>query len=442
MFKNTYLKSLFFIAMGVCISVLLLSYPFPKLYSLGKYLLFIIIALTIVDWFLLYIIKDKIQIERKVNKKLSMGDLQKINYEISNTLSYPLDIEIFDEFPYQLQERSFSKQTHLYPQSDKIYSHNIRPLSRGVYNFGNVNAFISNLYIGMVERKISFEQNADIAVVPSIIQMKKYELQVFSKTASLAGIRRVRQVGENDEFEHIRNYIQGDNVKAINWKATSRNNQLMVNQYQNSRSQMVYSIIDKGRSMKMPFNGLSLLDHSINAALVISNIILRKHDRAGLVTFSEKIGNIVKAEANQSQLEKIGNVLYKQTTGFLESNFELLFYTLRRYLSRRSIIFFYTNFETPIDLKRNLAYLKSINKKHLLVVISFINTELIESSEMIARNKSDIYYKTFAQKALVDKESLMNQLSIHGIQNILTRPEDLNIKVINKYLEIKAKRMK
>ena len=257
----------------------------------------------------------------------------------------------------------------------------------------------------------------------------------------MAGIRRIRQIGENDEFEHIRSYMQGDNIKAINWKATSRKNQLMVNQFQNSRSQMIYSIIDKGRSMKMPFNGLTLLDHSVNAALVISNIILRKHDRAGLITFSEKIGSIVKAEANQSQLEKISSALYKQKTSFLESNFELMFYTLRRHLSRRSIIFFYTNFETPLDLKRNLAYLKSLNKKHLLVVISFVNTELIESSEMICRNKSDIYFKTFAQKALADKEKIMDQLTIHGIQSILTRPQDLNINVINKYLEIKAKRM-
>ena len=428
--------------MGVCISILLVSHSYPKVFNLGKYLLFFILLITLIDWLILFFIKDKITVERSVHEKLSMGDIQKIRYTLNNDLSFPVDIEIFDEFPYQLQERSFSKATSLVPKKEKLYTHHIRPLSRGNYNFGNIHAFVSNLYIGMLERKISFDQAADVAVVPSIIQMKKYELQVFSKTASLAGIRRIRQIGENDEFEHIRSYMQGDNIKAINWKATSRKNQLMINQYQNSRSQMVYSIIDKGRSMKMPFNGLTLLDHSVNAALVISNIILRKHDRAGLITFSEKIGSIVKAEANQSQLEKISSALYKQQTGFLESNFELLFYTLRRHLSRRSILFFYTNFETPIDLQRNLAFLKSLNKKHLLVVISFVNTELIESSEMVCRSKSDIYFKTFAQKTLVDKEKIMDQLTIHGIQSILTRPEDLNINVINKYLEIKAKRMK
>lgn len=442
MFKTTYLKKQFYFVMGVCITILLISHSYPRVFNFGKYLLFFVLLLTLVDWFILFFVKDKIKIERSVHEKLSMGDVQKINYSINNELSFPLELEIFDEFPYQLQERSFSKFTALIPKKENQYTHKIRPLSRGNYNFGNVHGFISNLYIGMLERKITFDLESDVAIVPSIIQMKKYELQVFSKTASLAGIRRVRQIGENDEFEHIRSYMQGDNIKAINWKATSRKNQLMINQFQNSRSQMVYSIIDKGRSMKMPFNGLTLLDHSVNAALVISNIVLRKHDRAGLITFSDKIGSIVKAEANQNQLEKISNALYKQQTGFLESNFELLFYTLRRHLSRRSIIFFYTNFETPLDLERNLAFLKSLNKKHLLVVISFINTELIESSEMVCKSKSDIYFKTFAQKTLVDKEKIMDQLTIHGIQSILTKPEDLNINVINKYLEIKAKRMK
>lgn len=370
-----------------------------------------------------------------------MGDNQKINYKIENDLPIPIELEIFDEFPQQLQVRDFSKLMNIRPQKEERYHHFIRPLSRGNYNFGDIHAYYSNFYIGFVQRKISFDASIDVAVVPSIIQMKKAELQVFSKTATLAGIRKIRKIGENDEFEHIRTYMQGDNIRAINWKATSRKNQLMVNQFQNSRSQMIYSIIDKGRAMKMPFNGLTLLDHSINAALVISNIILRKHDKAGLITFSEKIGSMIKAESSTSQLEKISTALYRQKTSFLESSFELLFYTLRRQLSRRSILFFYTNFETPLDLERNLPFLKSLNKKHLLVVISFINTELIESSEMICETKSDIYFKTFAQRTLIQKEKTMDQLTIHGIQSILTKPEDLNINVINKYLEIKAKRM-
>jgi len=271
--------------------------------------------------------------------------------------------------------------------------------------------------------------------------MRQYELQVFSKTAILAGIRQIRKIGENDEFEHIKPYQIGDNIKSINWKATSRKNQLMVNQYQNTRSQTVYCIVDKGRSMKMPFLGMTLLDHAVNSALVISNIILKKYDKAGLITFSDKLGSIVRAKAMTGQLESISKQLYSQKTAFRESNFELLYYTCRQQITRRSILLFFTNFEQMVDLDRSLPYISRMGKKHLMVVILFINTEILTAAEAECHTKSNIYRKTFAEKALAEKIKIARTLNIHGIQTILTRPEDLSINVINKYLEIKNKRM-
>ena len=279
-------------------------------------------------------------------------------------------------------------------------------------------------------------------VIPSIKQMKQHELQVFSKTAILSGIRKVRQVGENDEFEHIRPYAQGDNFKSINWKATSRTRELMVNQYQNSRHQDIYCILDKGRSMKMPFDGMTLLDYSINSILSLSNIILKKYDNAGLISYSDKMGTILKSSAKKGQLERISQMLYNETTGFKESNFELLLQVTRRVISNRSIWLYYTNFETPHDLRRQLPYLRMMAKRHLVVVIIFINTELLETSEMVCETKSDIYLRTFAEKTIMEKELIKRKLIQNDIQTVLTRPKDLSINVINKYLEIKAKRLR
>lgn len=271
--------------------------------------------------------------------------------------------------------------------------------------------------------------------------MKKYELQVFSKVATLSGVRRVRRIGENDEFESLRPYYQGDNIKSINWRATARSNKLIVNQFQNTRAQNVFCVIDKGRSMKMPFDDLTLLDYSINAGLVISNIILRKYDKVGLITFSEKMGVMISADNKPNQLELIAQKLYDQKTDFRDSNYRLLYTSIKRFVTRRSILLFFSNFEQMIDLERNIGYINSLSRQHLLVVIIFINTELVESSEMECNLKSDIYLKTFAQMSLFEKEKIKIKLESMGIQTILTKPKDLNINVINKYLEIKAKRM-
>ncbi|MFT4536015.1 MAG: hypothetical protein ACJA1A_003620 [Saprospiraceae bacterium] len=439
---NLYLKRRFYIGIAICIVAFLLGYSYPIWYEIGWWCIRLLVFLVVIDFSLLKYNSKKIHISRNVSEKLSLGDIQHIQYEIINESKIPLQYELTDELPMQLQHRNFIQQSNISAEDRKKIKYRIRPTIRGVYSFGKLHTYVNYPFLGLVQRRISANLDQDVAVYPSFIQMRNFELQVFSQTANMSGIRRVRQIGENDEFEHIRNYVQGDNIRSINWKATSRNGELMVNQYENSRSQMVYCIIDKGRSMKMPFGGLTLLDYAVNTSLVLSNIILKKHDRAGLITFSDKIGAIIKASAQHNHLQKLTSYLYNQTTGFSESNFELLFYTLRSQLSRRSVLLFFTNFEQPIELKRNLKYLKSLNQKHLLVVIMFKNTELESVKDMPTTKMKDIYYKTFSQKALMEKEKIAAEIKANGIQVILTAPEDLSVNTVNKYLEIKAKRMR
>jgi len=441
MFKSFYIKPLFYYLIGLSVVLFVLAFSWPKLFILAKISLLIIFIIAFLDAYILNKQKNKIHCTRQVLEKLSLGDDQQVKYTIENQSDLNLDVALFDELPFQFQYRKKITNNLIHAQEEIEDIFFIRPTERGVYNFGRLHCYISNPKIGLIQKRITINSPFTVEVHPSIIQMRKYELQVFSKTASLSGIRKVRKIGENDEFEHIRSYIQGDNIKSLNWKATSRKNQLMINQFQNSRSQMVYCIIDKGRSMKMPFYGLTLLDHAINSALVISNIILKKYDKVGLITFSDRIGAVVNAKATKNQLEYISRKLYDQKTGFKESNIELLFHTIRKQITRRSILLFFTNFEQTYDLNRNLSYLRSIAKKHLLIVILFQNTELVETSQMECEKKSDIYLKTFANRMLVEKKEIERKMNINGIQTILTKPEDLSINVINKYLEIKSKRM-
>jgi len=441
MLRGTFLNNRFFIAMAFFVMLFICAFSWPFLFFYVQILFAIFVLICFLEWFLLLKYSDKIECSRKVLEKLSLGDVQHVQYTIINNSGQALKAKLYDELPFQFQHRSYILDSILPSKIPVNKDFEIRPTERGSYNFGDMHLYIRNRFPGFIERRKTVKTEFLSEVHPSIIQMRKYHLQVFSRTASLAGVRQVRKIGENDEFEYIKPYLQGDNIKSINWKATSRKNDLMVNQYQNTRSQTVYCIVDKGRSMKMPFFGMTLLDHAINSTLVISNIILKKYDKVGLISYSDKIGSIVRAKAMTGQLEKISSELYNQKTEFKESNFELLYYTTRKQINQRSIILFFTNFEQQVDLERNLPYLSRIGKKHLLVVILFINTELLSSADMECSTKSDIYVKTFSERALNEKEKIAHILNINGIQTILTKPEDLSINVINKYLEIKNKRM-
>ncbi|HMG88521.1 MAG TPA: DUF58 domain-containing protein, partial [Chryseolinea sp.] len=256
-----------------------------------------------------------------------------------------------------------------------------------------------------------------------------------------AGIKRIRRIGQNMEFELIKEYVSGDDFRTINWKATARKNHLMVNHFQDERSQQVYSLIDKGRVMQMPFNGLSLLDYAINASLVISNIAIKKSDKAGLLTFQNRIGSMVAASRQSKQMANIMEVLYNQKTAYRESDFFALYSHIRRKITQRSLLLLFTNFESIYGLQRQLPYLKSLNSQHLLVVIFFENTEMKSLLTQPAENLKEVYYKAIAEKFSFDKKLIVKELLRHGIQAVLTAPEELTINTINKYLELKARGM-
>ena len=253
------------------------------------------------------------------------------------------------------------------------------------------------------------------------------------------GLKKIRRIGNTMEFEQIKDYVQGDDIRNINWKATAKKNQLMVNQFQDEKSQPIYSVIDKGRVMKMPFNSLSLLDYAINATLVISNIAIKKQDKAGMFSFSNEIENRVVAERRSAQMNLILETLYNLKTNFVESDFSRLYVDIKRNLPGRSLLLLYTNFETLDALHRQLPYLQAIAKQHLLVVIFFENTELIRFSKKKATTTRQIFDKTIAEKFVFEKKLIVNELRKYGIQTILTKPENLTINTINKYLEIKAR---
>jgi uncharacterized protein (DUF58 family) len=269
--------------------------------------------------------------------------------------------------------------------------------------------------------------------------MRKYALLAQSNRQSENGSRQLRKIGHSLEFEQIKEYIPGDDIRSINWKATARKNNLMVNHFIDEKSQQVYVAIDKGRLMKMPFNGLTLLDYAINATLVLCNVCLHRQDKFGLLTYANKPGTVVAAQKNAIQLGLVLESLYKQTTGFLESDLEKLYLQVRTYVKQRGLLVLFTQFESMGGMKRQLPYLKQLAKHHLLMVVFFENTELVELANKTTHDLEGIYTRTIAEKFVHEKKMIVKELQQHGILAILCAPEKLTIQTVNKYLELKSK---
>ncbi len=416
----------------------MVSYFEERLLGISKLLFTILIVLLIFDIILLFRNRTGIQATRVLPEKLSNGDENSITITAVNRFLFKTKIKIIDELPIQWQIRNFKIESSLNPSEEKTFTYQVRPTERGEYHFGNLIIFVTSP-LGFINRKQQFDDHKMVPNYPSFLQLKKYEFIAFTNRLKLFGLKKIRRIGHTMEFEQIKEYVTGDDIRNINWKSTAKKNQLMVNQYQDEKSQPVYSIIDKGRVMKMPFNQLSLLDYAINSTLVISNIVLKKNDKAGMFTFSRKVENRVAAQRRKTHMNLILETLYNIETDFSESDFSRLYVDIKRSLNQRSLLLLYTNFETLDALHRQLPYLQAIAKIHLLVVIFFENTELKKITEQPAITTRQIFDKTIAEKFIFEKKLIATELRKHGIQLILTAPENLTVDTINKYLEIKAR---
>jgi uncharacterized protein (DUF58 family) len=419
---------------------MMMAYAFGFLMPLVQTALVLLTLAVGIDILLLFNRRVDMDVVREIPGVLSLGDENPIRLIVTSKAGMSLSVVLIDELPEQFQRRNFSLALEMGAGKIHEQTYDLRPLSRGEYHFGKVNLYLSS-GLGLIRRRIKKSLETMVPVYPSIIQMKKYELRTFARTAVEYGVKKVRRIGHSYEFEHIKQYSRGDDYRSINWKATGRRAQLMVNVYEDEKSQAVYTIIDKSRVMHMPFNGLSLFDYAVNASLVIANITLGKQDKAGLLTFAEQPKARIKADRGKHQLKKILEALYNESEGSVEANYESMYMSVRDLVNGRALLFLYTNFESTYALQRALPQLRKLNDQHLLVVVFFENTEVTANTSAQVETVEDIYRQVTAETYMFTKVQLMQQLRQFGIMSILTKPENLTVASINKYLELKSRGM-
>jgi uncharacterized protein (DUF58 family) len=394
--------------------------------------------LFIFDFALLYQNKKGISGKREMAERFSNGDNNEVRLHLSNHYTFKVWMQIIDEVPARFHIRDFSIHKIVMPGKKVKEVYHLRPVERGEYMFGKINVFVRTR-IGLVERRYQLGKKQTIAVYPSFHQLKDGNFLSFAELRNRLGLKKIRRLGYNKEFEQIKDYVVGDEIRNINWKATARRSKIMVNQYQDERAQYIYSVIDMGRTMKMPFYGMSLLDYAINSTLALTQVVLKNYDRMGMISYSNKLNTIVPSGNRNNQLPLMLETLYNQRTSFSESSLEPVYTFIKRRVNHRSLFIFFTNFESIYSMERQLPFFLNLNKNHLVLIVSFENTEVVKITNKPATNTEEVYIKAIAEKSILDKRIFMKEITKYGIQSLLTSPENLTIDAVNKYLEIKAR---
>ena len=434
-----FLTRRFYIVLAAITIVTALGFAFPPLFGVGKFMLLLLAAALLADILMLFH-KKGITARRDCADRFSNGDDNTIRIIISNSFALRLSAIIIDEAPVIFQRRNIKYHLPLPAKTTSETSYSLRPVVRGTYHFGRLRIFVRTP-LTLVERRYTQAEEKEVNVYPSFLMLNHYELLAMSNNLLEMGIKRIRRVGNNTEFEQIKAYVPGDEYRTINWKASARRHELMVNVYRDERSQRIYSVIDKGRVMQQAFDKMTLLDYSINAALVLSHIAIRKDDKAGLITFAEKVDTMLSPSSRPTQMQHILEALYAEQTSFGETDFSALCTNINRSISKRSLLILYTNFSGLGSLHRQLAYLKLLNNRHRLLVVFFEDAELQTYISSDKQTTEDYYRHVIAEKFAYEQRLIVSTLQQHGILSLLTTPKNLSVDVINKYIELKQRQI-
>lgn len=448
-----YLRNRFYYLITAVILVIALGFAEPPLFTIGRALFWLLVIAVVIDIILLYSPWNKpptsnlkpqtIRAFRTLSPRFSNGDDNPVSIRIESNYPFAIRTEVIDEVPHVFQRRDILFKASLHKQGEATITYQLRPTERGVYGFGRVRIFVSTV-LGLVQRRFTCCEPQDVKVYPSYMMLRQYELLAMSNNLTEMGIKRIRRIGNNTDFEQIKDYVVGDDYRTINWRATARRHQLMVNVYQEERSQPVYSVIDKGRMMQQSFQEMTLLDYAINAALVLSYVAVNKQDKAGLVTFSDQFGSFVQASRQQGQMQTLQEALYAEHTQFGETDYSALLAGLARHVRQRSLLILYTSFTSMAAMRRQLQYLRQLAIHHRLLVVFFEDEELQEYiqyksqiSTLKSQNTESVYQHVIAEKFSYEQRLIVQTLRQYGIQSLLTTPRKLSVDVINKYLEMK-----
>ncbi len=378
-------------------------------------------------------------IERISDDKLYFKDMNKIEFKVKNIYEKPLKIEIKDDFPslhFNIHSSELFKTVQ--PGQEEIFSYELIPSKRGSYVFQNIYLRYHGI-LGLCKKYAVIERPFEYKVYPNLKNISRYRLIVQKNRLLTAGNRKVSLRGMGTEFESLKEYVEGDDYRKINWMATARENKLIVNQYEAEKNQPVYILIDTGRSMSYSIRGYKKLDFSINAAIILSDIVNQKGDNSGLMIFNTEVSKIIPPGKGDSHRNEIMEALYHIEDTKLSSDYQGAFLELANRQKRRSIVFIFTDFETGEESKELIAAIPILSKRHVPVIITIENESLKTITLSDGNSLKDTYNKAMAEELLLNRKNIIRSLNQSGILCIESPAEDFAINTVNQYLLLKQR---
>jgi uncharacterized protein (DUF58 family) len=280
-----------------------------------------------------------------------------------------------------------------------------------------------------------------VHVYPDMKQIAEYELLARTDRLSQVGVRRTRKIGQDNEFERLRDYTRDDNPRYIDWRATARRGKLTVKDFQSSQSQRVLFLIDCGRMMTNQAGGISLLDHALNAMLMLSYVTLRRGDAVGLVLFSDTIHAYVPPKSGLGHMNRLLHASFDRFPQLVESRYDLAFVQLAKNCRKRSLVVLVTSVIDEVNSLAVEQYLGHLVGRHLPLGVLLRDRQLFAAADQPDPTGKALFRAAAAAEILAWRHQVLTDLEHKGVLALDVFPEEMTAPLINAYLEAKARHL-
>lgn len=406
----------------------------------------ILVAVTAGDFFLtLRLTASGITVSRQLPRTCSLGVPVVCELTVENRTGLMLVGAIKDDQPGPFVSRPPEHDLRL-PHGGRVtVRRQLIPQRRGAFVLEYVYLQVASP-LRLWTRHLRLPCKSRLNVYPDMKQLADYALLARTNRLSLIGVRRTRQIGQDSDFERLRDYSRDDNYRHIDWRSTARRRKLTVRQFQSDQSQRVMFLLDCGRMMTNERHGYSLLDHALNATLMMAYVALHQGDSVGMLCFSDKIHTYIPPRGGASQMNRLIQAGFDQFPRLVESRYDQAFLYLSGHCKRRSLVVLTTNVIDEVNASAIVDYLSNINGRHLPLGVLLRDREMFEAADnpgdaSAGSDRFQMYRAAAAADILLWRDQVLKDLQHRGVLIVDTFPDELTAPLVNQYLEIKAKHL-
>jgi len=373
-------------------------------------------------------------VRRHVMGSLPLGVWRQVRLELHSQGTRDLMVDVFDHHPGGVDQQGLPRAVVLPAGESLEFSYRLRAVKRGDLAFGKVQLCFRPAFSLWVRTTLAGREVV-VRVYPNFAPVMRYALLAADDMAHSMGIRRRRRRGTGLEFHQLREYREGDLLRQVDWKATSRRRQLISREYQEERDQQVVFLLDCGRRMRSRDGDLSHFDHTLNAVLLLTYVALRQGDSVGFLTFSgdERWLPPVKGPAG---LTTVLNHVYGIHTSTQPSDYQEAATRLLTLLPRRALVVLTTNVREE-DQHELQPALRLMHRRHLVLLASLRETVVEQVGAEAVRDLRGALRFAAAQHYLADRSKVHQDIDARGAMILDVAPRDLPAAIVNRYLDIK-----